>query len=781
MSTYDTDVETLQSGIYPTLSLRDLVLFPGTVSPLFIGRDQSVAAIEEACKHPEQRLFMTAQKDPDLEAPGLNDLHTVGCVGVLLQVLRLQDGTIKVLVEAEARAKVKSMVSESPHLSLDIELLHDFPYDNDDCESEASKHALVTLYNELMEKNKQYPKELKGAVSSDMTLSQVTHLIAAHLKLSQEQKYFLLMEQDVLARADILLTEIKEMLNQIEIDQKIQQKVKQRMDDSQLKYYLNEKLNVVQNEINDVEGEPTGDDLSELEEQIESAGLSQEAFEKAQSELNKLRMMAPLSSEATVIRHYLDTLLEMPWKKSSKLNKDIIKAQKVLDQDHYGIEKVKERIVEYLAVEKRAKQSHGPILCLVGPPGVGKTSLGESIAKATGREFVKLSLGGVRDEAEIRGHRKTYIGAMPGRIMQKLAKCKKNNPVFLLDEIDKLGSDFRGDPASALLEVLDPSQNKQFNDHYLEVDFDLSKVMFIATANSLDIPYALLDRLELIHLSGYTETENDYLFSLDYKKLSSMLAFDCTKSAAGLSAHEKLAYNLACTQEEVLASEITNYALLSQNFCQNDFDANSYEHLDEKKAQTFEQCIDESERWHSYQSMQNNDRFIYMYEDNRTIIKDLLNRLDSRQLDHYGKLSILNVRRCCSNVGGSVISNTASLGPYDFVQEPTTYSRSSIQDKAILQDLHKRYIEIPQAERDAEIDYDMCYQTCIEKNTTYNGDEKCELKECSTLKSKWKGQEAAREKRLEKEENNIANNSEMKVEKSVLYGYLSDMCMIHKN
>lgn len=507
MSAQDLNSNKAVSGIYPTLALRDLVMFPGTVSPLYIGRAQSIAAIEEACLHPEQRLFMTAQKDPEQEEPNLGDLYQVGCVGVLLQVLKMQDGTIKVLVEAEARAKINTLIMDTPYLLSDISLLEEIDYQESCPDNLASKQALISLYGELLEKNKLYPKELKGAVSQDMSLSLVTNLVAAHLKLSQDQKRFLLMELDVIARADILISEIKEMLNQIELDQKIQQKVKQRMDDSQLKYYLNEKLNAVQNELNDVEGDTGIDDLTDLEDQIESAGLSKEAHEKAHSELNKLRMMPPMSSEATVIRHYLDHLLELPWKQSSKLNRDLNKAKKSLDQDHYGIEKVKERILEYLAVEKRSKSTAGPILCLVGPPGVGKTSLGESIAKATGREFVKLSLGGMRDEAEIRGHRKTYIGAMPGRIMQKLAKCKKNNPVFMLDEIDKLGADFRGDPAAALLEVLDPSQNKQFNDHYLEVDFDLSKVMFIATANTFDIPHALLDRLEIISLSGYTELE----------------------------------------------------------------------------------------------------------------------------------------------------------------------------------------------------------------------------------------------------------------------------------
>ena len=471
------------------------------VLPLFVGRAKSIAALDAAIEH-DQPVFLLAQRNPNDEEPGINDLHEMGTIANVLQVLKLPDGTVKVLVEGINRAKAIRVEESDEYFSAQVEVVADeVPKSSD---MEALKRALLNEFDQFARLNKKIPAEVVSTIQGIDDHSRLVDTIAAHLQLKLEFRQAILDIANVAERMEFLLGQLEAELDILQVEKRIRGRVKRQMEKSQREYYLNEQVKAIQKELGE---EDERGELDALEAQIKQAGMSEEAQNKALSELKKLKMMPPMSAESTVVRNYIDTLLELPWKKKSRVSKDIAKADLVLDADHYGLEKVKERILEYLAVQKRVDKLKGPILCLVGPPGVGKTSLGESIAKATGRQYVRMALGGVRDESEIRGHRRTYIGSMPGKILQNMAKAGVKNPLFLLDEIDKLGNDFRGDPASALLEVLDPEQNSTFADHFIEVDFDLSDVMFIATSNSLDIPPALLDRMEIIRLSGYTEDE----------------------------------------------------------------------------------------------------------------------------------------------------------------------------------------------------------------------------------------------------------------------------------
>ena len=485
-----------------TLPLRDVVVYPHMVLPLFVGRPKSIAALEAAMAN-DDPVFLLAQLDPNTEDPKAEDLHQTGTVAQVLQVLKLPDGTVKVLVEGIRRARVLT-VDETGGLFLSHVEAIDENSDKDNPEIEALRRTLLTQFEQYAKLNKKIPAEVISTISSIDDNSRLADTIAAHLQLKLEQRQYVLETAGIVDRLEFLLAQLEAELDIMQVEKRIRGRVKRQMEKSQREYYLNEQVKAIQKELGE---EDERDELDALENKIKEAGMSKEAEEKCLSELKKLKMMPPMSAESTVVRNYIDTLLELPWKKKSRVSKDIAKADLILNADHYGLEKVKERILEYLAVQKRMDKLKGPILCLVGPPGVGKTSLGESIAKATGRQYVRMALGGVRDESEIRGHRRTYIGSMPGKILQNMAKAGVKNPLFLLDEIDKMGSDFRGDPASALLEVLDPEQNNKFADHYAEVDYDLSDVMFIATSNSLNIPTPLLDRMEIIRLSGYTEDE----------------------------------------------------------------------------------------------------------------------------------------------------------------------------------------------------------------------------------------------------------------------------------
>lgn len=488
--------------ILPVLPLRDVVVYPHMVIPLFVGRDKSVKALKFAMEGDKQ-VLLVAQKDAGVEAPGVNDFYEIGTVATILQLLELPDGTIKVLVEGNNRGRAKEYKEVDDYFAATLELLEDeMPPQGID--TEVLARSILSQFDQYVKLNKKIPPEIISTLSGIDNLGRLSDTVAAHMSLKIEDKQHILERINVFARMELVLALLEGEIELLQMEKKIQSTVKRQMEKSQREYYLNEKMKAIQKELGDLD-EEHGED--QLKEKIEKSGMSAEAKEKALAELNKLRMMPPMSAEATVSRNYLDWLLAVPWKQRSKVNTDIAQAQKVLDKDHYGLEKIKERIIEFLAVQTRVKKVKGPILCLVGPPGVGKTSLGQSIANATGRKFVRMSLGGIRDEAEIRGHRRTYIGSMPGRIIQKLSKVKVRNPLFMLDEVDKMAMDFRGDPASALLEVLDPEQNFSFNDHYLEVDYDLSDVMFIATANSLDIPVPLLDRMEIIRVPGYTEDE----------------------------------------------------------------------------------------------------------------------------------------------------------------------------------------------------------------------------------------------------------------------------------
>ncbi|TAK72501.1 MAG: endopeptidase La [Betaproteobacteria bacterium] len=486
---------------FPLLPLRDVVVFPHMVIPLFVGRPKSIKAMEIAMEAGKS-IMLAAQKSAAKDEPAADDMYQIGCIANILQMLKLPDGTVKVLVEGSQRAVIKEIEDQRSHY---VAMARPVPADaSDNSEVEAMRRALVTQFDQYVKLNKKIPPEILTSLGGIEEAGRLADTVAAHLPLKLEQKQQVLEMFDVKARLEHLLGQLETEIDILQVEKRIRGRVKRQMEKSQREYYLNEQVKAIQKELG--EGED-GADLDEIEKKIKAARMPKDARLKAEAELKKLRLMSPMSAEATVVRNYIDILAGLPWKKRSKISKDIAAAEKSLDSDHYGLEKVKERIVEYLAVQSRVDKVKAPILCLVGAPGVGKTSLGQSIAKATHRKFVRMSLGGVRDEAEIRGHRRTYIGSMPGKILQNMAKIGVRNPLFLLDEVDKLGMDFRGDPSSALLEVLDPEQNHTFVDHYVEVEYDLSEVMFVATANTLNIPPALLDRMEVIRLSGYTEDE----------------------------------------------------------------------------------------------------------------------------------------------------------------------------------------------------------------------------------------------------------------------------------
>ncbi|HAG52217.1 MAG TPA: endopeptidase La [Alphaproteobacteria bacterium] len=490
----------IQTQVLPVLPLRDMVVFPNMIVPLFVGRDKSIAALEEVMQTDKQ-IILVSQKNSDIENPTEDDIYKVGCAGNILQMLKLPDGTVKVLLEGLDRVVLTEMNVENEFFEATVEPFVERV--GADKEIEALVRTVISEFEEFVKLNKKIPPEVLVSISAIDNPARVADTIASHLALKVDDRQDLLEMDLVDDRLNKLYELMEAEIGILQVEQKIRKRVKEQMEKTQKEYYLNEQMKAIQKEMGDEEGS----DLSEYENKIKDAKFSEEARKKAESEYKKLKLMSPMSSESTVIRNYLDLMLELPWGKRSKVKKDLVYAMKVLDDDHYGLEKVKERIVEYLAVQQRVRKIKGPILCLVGPPGVGKTSLAKSIARATGRKYVRMALGGVRDEAEVRGHRRTYIGAMPGRILQSIKKAESSNPLFLLDEIDKMGSDQRGDPSSAMLEVLDPAQNNAFADHYLEVEYDLSDVMFITTANSLDIPGPLLDRMEIIRLSGYTEDE----------------------------------------------------------------------------------------------------------------------------------------------------------------------------------------------------------------------------------------------------------------------------------
>jgi len=498
----ETDDSVADVGGMPVLPLRDVVVYPHMVIPLFVGRERSIVALDRAM-NADKKILLIAQQKADLDDPQPEDLYDVGTLATILQLLKLPDGTVKVLVEGGERASVdRIMVGD--HFSAEITILTEENQD-DEREIDVLVRSIIAQFEQYVKLNKKVPPEILTSLSGIDEAGRLADTVAAHMALKLAEKQRILELRDIKVRLEQILGIIEGEIDVLQIEKRIRGRVKQQMEKSQREYYLNEQMKAIQKELGEMEDAPN--ELADLEAKIEKAGMTKEAKEKATSELNKLKLMSPMSAEATVVRNYVDWLLKAPWKKRSKVLRDLNRAEEVLEEDHYGLEKVKERILEYLAVQLRVKRLKGPILCLVGPPGVGKTSLGQSIARATNRKFVRMSLGGVRDEAEIRGHRRTYIGSMPGKIIQNLAKTTVRNPLFLLDEVDKMAMDFRGDPSSALLEVLDPEQNSTFNDHYLEVDFDLSDVMFVCTANTLNIPPPLLDRMEVIRLPGYTEDE----------------------------------------------------------------------------------------------------------------------------------------------------------------------------------------------------------------------------------------------------------------------------------
>jgi len=488
--------------VYPVLPLRDIVVFPGMIVPLFVGREKSVKALEEVMRD-DKHILVVTQKNAQDDDPTPEDIYTTGTIATVLQLLKLPDGTVKVLVEGLSRAVVDRYLQTDEYFEAEASVLPE--PEVDPVEVEALARSAQTEFENYVKLNKKISAEVVAAVGQIEDHSKLADTIASHLVVKIGEKEELLAATSVIERFQKILGLMEGEIGVLQVEKRIRSRVKRQMEKTQREYYLNEQMKAIQRELGD--GEDGSNELTELEERIKATKLSKEARDKANAELKKLRQMSPMSAEATVARNYLDHLLGLPWGKKSKVKRDLRLAQEVLDADHYGLEKVKERIIEYLAVQSRTGKLKGPILCLVGPPGVGKTSLGKSIAKATGREFVRMSLGGVRDEAEIRGHRRTYIGSMPGKVIQSMRKAGKSNPLFLLDEIDKMGMDFRGDPSSALLEVLDPEQNSTFNDHYLEVDYDLSDVMFVTTSNTLNIPGPLMDRMEIIRLSGYTEEE----------------------------------------------------------------------------------------------------------------------------------------------------------------------------------------------------------------------------------------------------------------------------------
>lgn len=490
-----------ETKAYPVLPLRDIVVFPHMIVPLFVGREKSIKALEEVMRS-DTFILLATQKNASDDDPSTDSIYEVGTIASVLQLLKLPDGTVKVLVEGAQRAKVLKYTDRADYYEADAIVIEDDL--GEAVEGEALARSVVTEFENYVKLNKKVSPEVVGVVQQIDDYAKLADTVASHLQVKIPDKQTILEILSVPQRLEKVLGLMESEISVLQVEKRIRTRVKRQMEKTQREYYLNEQMKAIQKELGDEDGK---DELAELEEKIKKTKLSKEAREKATHELKKLRQMSPMSAEATVVRNYLDWLLSIPWQKKSKVKKDLKLAQDILDADHFGLEKVKERIVEYLAVQQRANKLTGPILCLVGPPGVGKTSLGKSIAKATGREFVRVSLGGVRDEAEIRGHRRTYIGSMPGKIIQSMRKAKSSNPLFLLDEIDKMGADFRGDPSSALLEVLDPEQNATFNDHYLEVDYDLSSVMFITTANTLNIPGPLMDRMEIIRIAGYTEDE----------------------------------------------------------------------------------------------------------------------------------------------------------------------------------------------------------------------------------------------------------------------------------
>ncbi len=490
-----------ESRAYPVLPLRDIVVFPHMIVPLFVGREKSIKALEEVMRS-DTFILLATQKNASDDDPATDSIFTVGTLASVLQLLKLPDGTVKVLVEGAARARVTKYTDREEYYEAEAVVLADTA--GEQVEAEALARSVINEFEGYVKLNKKVSPEVVGVVQQIEDYAKLADTVASHLAVKIPDKQVILETPVVTERLEKVLGLMESEISVLQVEKRIRTRVKRQMEKTQREYYLNEQMKAIQKELGDEDGK---DEVAELEDKIKRTKLSKEAREKAQHEIKKLRQMSPMSAEATVVRNYLDWLLSIPWNKKSKIKKDLILAEQILDGDHFGLEKVKERIVEYLAVQQRANKLTGPILCLVGPPGVGKTSLGKSIAKATGREFVRVSLGGVRDEAEIRGHRRTYIGSMPGKVIQSMRKAKTSNPLFLLDEVDKMGADFRGDPSSALLEVLDPEQNHAFNDHYLEVDYDLSNVMFITTANTLNIPPPLMDRMEIIRIAGYTEDE----------------------------------------------------------------------------------------------------------------------------------------------------------------------------------------------------------------------------------------------------------------------------------
>jgi len=489
--------------VVPVLPLRDVVVYPHMVIPLFVGREKSIVALDVAMKDNKQ-ILLVAQKDAEIDDPAFEDLYAVGTLSNILQLLKLPDGTVKVLVEGEQRSRVERYVAQDRHYVAEVSRMAE-EVSLTEQEVDVLMRTAVTTFDQYVKLNKRIPPEVVNSLSGIDDASRLSDTIAAHMTIKIEEKQSILETMDIVIRLEKLITLMEGENDMLELERRVRGRVKQQMEKNQREYYLNEQMKAIQKELGEMEDAPN--EFEELSRKIQKSGMSPAARQKAEAELNKLKLMSPMSAEATVVRNYIDWMVGMPWKKRTKVSNDLAKAEEVLEREHYGLDKVKERIVEYLAVQQRVKKMKGPILCLVGPPGVGKTSLGQSIARATNRKYVRMALGGVRDEAEIRGHRRTYIGSMPGKILQNLSKVKTCNPVFMLDEIDKMSMDFRGDPASALLEVLDPEQNHTFGDHYLEVDFDLSEVMFIATANTLNIPAPLLDRMEVIRIAGYTEAE----------------------------------------------------------------------------------------------------------------------------------------------------------------------------------------------------------------------------------------------------------------------------------
>ncbi len=491
-----------KKSIFPVLPLRDVIVFPNMVIPLFVGRSKSIAALDAAMEDNKQ-IFLVAQKNADNDNPSQKDVYNNGTLSTILQLLKLPDGTIKVLVEGSQRATIDGDIIDDNYLQASVKIHEELDFD--ETEVEALSRSAVDLFDQYIKLNKKIAPEVMTSLSGIEDPSRLADTITAHMSLKMDEKQKMLETFDTKERLEKVINLIESELDVLSVEKKIRGRVKNQMEKSQREYYLNEQMKAIQKELGEMEDVPN--EIDELEEKVHKVGMPKDVKSKAISDINKLKMMSPMSAEATVLRNYIDVLVGVPWKKKSKVTSDLSFAEKVLEDDHYGLDKVKERILEYLAVQQRVKKLKGPILCLVGPPGVGKTSLGRSIAKATGRKFTRMSLGGVRDEAEIRGHRRTYIGSLPGKIIQNLSKVGVKNPLFLLDEIDKMAMDFRGDPASALLEVLDAEQNDTFSDHYLEVDFDLSDVMFVATANTMNIPGPLLDRMEVIRIPGYTEDE----------------------------------------------------------------------------------------------------------------------------------------------------------------------------------------------------------------------------------------------------------------------------------